>query len=80
MKATTDPEVLLRRGLKALEKNWPEGYWVFVGAGFNLMRCGEDGQRVYIQTEDEFGVGMSVGVDPDYIVESFNIPSDGGDF
>lgn len=72
-------EKQLKARLKSLAAAWPPGYWVFVGSGgFNLMACGEDGKRVF-QSYDRDAHDKG-GVDPAYIVETFKIPSDGGDW
>ena len=58
--------------LNALTRTWPFGYWIFAADGkLHLMKSGPDGNRVYLP---------SGGVDPDYIVASYSIPSDGGDW
>ncbi len=58
--------------LRRLAKKWPDTLWIFAdGNSLHVTRCGKDGERVMLPTE---------GVDPDMIVESINIPNDGGDF
>lgn len=60
------------RALKALARDWPDGLWVFSADGaLNVMRTGPSGERVMLETG---------GVDPEYIVDSIKIPSDGGDW
>jgi len=64
-------ERLVRR-LRQLEKEWPEGYWLFAASGtLCLMREKSDGRAT----------GAHGGMDPDDIVASFDgIPNDGGDW
>jgi len=59
--------------LKRLERNWPEGYWLFVDGKVHLMECGDNGERV-------MQPGRGGGVDHSYVVNTFVIPSDGGDW
>lgn len=59
------------RALRKLAKDWPPSLWVFAGVGFYLMQTDTDGNR----PETKFG-----SVSPDYIVERFDIPNDGGDW
>ncbi len=73
------------RALKRLAKKWPKSLWLFVTGTVHVMRCGEDGERVYIPIEDGYlrGPGESSqggGVDPDYMVTTIKMPSDGGDW
>ena len=68
---TVDPQGLLRRRLTTLVKDWPKGYWVWVASGsFHLMCTDAEGQRAYTEGS----------VDPKYIVETFDVPADGGDW
>jgi hypothetical protein len=61
-------EASLVRALKALEKRWPDGgYWLQAGGGINTLALVK-GPRGLEATELQ-----------DATVESFNIPSDGGD-
>lgn len=65
-------EMKVIAALKKLEKNWPKNLWVFCnGQSFTLLELGENGERVM----NDVG-----SVDPDYIVATFNIPNDGGDW
>ena len=49
----------------------PKGYWLFVeGRQLHLMKKGNDGKHVM---KGQYG-----GVDPDYIVESWEVDIDGG--
>lgn len=57
--------------LKRLEEKWPNSLWIFAtGEELNILRT-VDGKRVY---KDDGSV------DESYIVDSVNIPSDGGDW
>ena len=58
--------------LSRLAKKWPDTLWIFAdGNSLHVTRCGADGEHVMLSHG---------GVDPDMIVESINIPNDGGDF
>ena len=58
--------------LRRLAKKWPDTLWIFAdGNSLHVTRCGADGEHVMLSHG---------GVDPDMIVESINIPNDGGDF
>ena len=60
------------RRLKELEENWPDGYWLLSnGNSLDLMKCGEDGEQV---------IRVGGGFDDEFVVESFSIPNDGGDW
>ena len=60
------------RLLNRLVNIWPESLWVWSADGkLYLMHTGPDGERVMTD---------SGGVDDAYIVDAFNIPSDGGDW
>lgn len=67
-------EKQLIAALKRLERNWPDGFWLFVDGMVHLMECGEAGERVYE------GDGTSLKVDQSYKVTQFAIPSEGGDW
>ena len=62
----------LVRRLRQIERDWPEGYWLFSASGtLHLMREKPDGRTT----------GACGGMDRDDIVESFSgIPNDGGDW
>ena len=71
MKLTKEEENAIAT-LKRLEKRWPKTLWLFAtGMSINVMRCGEDGEQV---------TDSSGGMDQDYIVDSIDIPNDGGDW
>lgn len=72
--APRNTEEQLVRQLRALEKSWPKGYWLFSASGsLHLMRHGPDGKPVMLATTG--------GVDPAMIVASFGkIDNDGGDW
>lgn len=58
--------------LGRLEKDWPDDLWVWSAGGvLHVMQNGPDGQRQMTDTG---------GVDPSYTLQSFRIPSDGGDW
>ena len=57
--------------LELLAKNWNPKFWLFVGNGVYLMRCGANGERVYT---------IRGGVSQSEIVNTFIIPADGGDW
>lgn len=68
----TTEEVAAMKALQAIAKKWPKSLWLFSASGsLEVMRCGEDGERVHIS---------DTGIDPDYVVGSINIPNDGGDW
>jgi len=58
--------------LDALAFTWPKGVWLYAADSIlYLMRDGADGKHAVTERG---------GVDPDYIITHFNIPSDGGDW
>jgi hypothetical protein len=60
------------RALQRAARSWPRSLWLFAGAGsLHVMRAGPDGQPV---------MTAAGGVDPDAIVDTINIPCDGGDW
>ncbi len=64
--------------LKRIEKYWPKTLWVFcTGMSMNIMRCKEDGDHATCPDVGSFRGG---GMDPDYVVDTVNIPNDGGDW
>jgi len=68
----TKEELKAINSLKRLAKKWPKSLWLFSnGMGISIMRCGPDGG----QATNEYG-----GMDQDYILDSVNIPNDGGDW
>jgi hypothetical protein len=57
--------------LKRLAKRWPPSLWIFCGSGsVCVMRTAEDGSKAH----------KGEGVDPAYLVDSVQIPNDGGDW
>lgn len=57
--------------LKALAKKWPKDLWIYCADGRLYLMQEEHGERMYTPRG---------GVDPDYCICSFKIPSDGGDW
>jgi hypothetical protein len=58
--------------LKRLEKRWPKGLWLFSnGMSISIMK--------YPENMDDI-VNESGGMNQDYIVDSIDIPNDGGDW
>jgi hypothetical protein len=56
--------------LKRVAKRWPKTLWVFAGNGdLAILRAGPDGEHVHNE---------SGSVDQAYIVDSVDIPNDGG--
>ena len=62
----------LVRRLRQIERDWPEGYWLFSASGsLHLMREKPEGRAT----------GARGGMDQTDIVETFSgIPNDGGDW
>ena len=62
----------LVRRLRQIERDWPEGYWLFSASGsLNLMREKPEGRATRARG----------GMDQTDIVETFSgIPNDGGDW
>ncbi len=62
--------------LKRLAKRWPETLWLLAADGsIHVMRKIENGEHAY------GGANPSPsGLDPNYIVDTINIESDGGDW
>ena len=74
---TTKEEKAAINALNKLSKKWPKTLWVFAdGYGLRIMKCNDEGERVMYP----FGGGKGGGVNPDYMVESIDIPNDGGDW
>lgn len=68
--APNDLEKRAIRALQRLARIWPEDLWIYAeGGSLHVMRLTAEGER---------GITGSGGVDPEYIVESVVIPSDGG--
>lgn len=62
--------------LQRLKKRWPKSLWLFAtGLSISVMRCDENGKRVYFDGHNKDG-----GVNPDYVVDSIDLPNDGGDW
>lgn len=58
--------------LKRLAKKWPKTLWLFAApGGLHVMRRGDDGDHVRRKNDS---------IDPEYILESIDIPNDGGDW
>lgn len=71
----TDPtpeELRAIRALKRLAKTWPKSLWLFSASGsLHVMRADLDGNHVH--TRDG-------GIDGDYLLDTIDIPNDGGDW
>lgn len=69
----TNKEKTAIAALEQLERQWPETLWLF---------C--NGMKVYIMKKDAEGNHATLkeggGMDPDYIVGTVDIDSDGGDW
>ena len=60
--------------LKRLAKRWPKGLWLFSANGtLCVMRCGPNGEQVL--HSDGYG-----GMSQEHIVDTVDIPNDGGDW
>jgi hypothetical protein len=60
------------KALKRLAKRWPKSLWLFSASGsLCVMRTTKHGDPAATPRG---------GVDPDYIVDTINIPNDGGDW
>ncbi len=61
--------------LKSLAKVWPKSLWLFSASGtLCVMKTDEKGHRVHHEHP------QNCGVDQEYIVDTINIPNDGGDW
>ncbi len=70
----TDEEKKAIAALKRIAKKWPKSLWLFSASGeLKVMRTDKNGDRVHFPHPH-------CGVDPAYIVDHINIPSDGGDW
>ena len=70
MQLTKDEKAAIS-ALKRLQKRWPKTLWLFSSSGTLLvMRCDENGERVM----NHLGC-----VHQDYVVDTIDIPNDGGD-
>lgn len=73
----TPDEIRTLKRLRTLERLWPKSLWLFAtGDELHVMKCDEYGQRAFT----ERSLLAYPGVDPLYRVETFKIPSDGGDW
>ncbi len=58
--------------LKRLAKTWPKSLWLFSASGsLHAMRADRDGNHVHTR---------GGGIDPDYLLDTIDIPNDGGDW
>ena len=57
--------------LKRVAARWPKTLWLFCNGNMRVMRNGPDGEHVKRGGD---------GLDPDYIVDTIDIPNDGGDW
>jgi len=68
----TKEEAAAIRSLKRIAKKWPDTLWLFSANGtLCVMKKNDLGERAMLSTD---------GVDPDYLVDSVDIPNDGGDW
>jgi len=68
----SDEEQRAINSLKRVAKKWPKTLWLFSASGtLWVMKRGLEGERVK---------NRDGGVDKDYIIESIDIPNDGGDW
>lgn len=75
MKKYTEKQAVA--ALKRIAERWPDTLWIFTTGGYlHVMRNGPDGEPVYHSASP----GIAPGVDPDYVVASVRVPSDGGDW
>lgn len=71
-------EAAIRR-LKALARVWPPSLWLYSADGtLCVMRLDDLGRRGVMENRP-VNPGYC-GVDPDYIVDTIDIPNDGGDW
>lgn len=71
MNLTTEEKKAIRT-LKRLAQNWPESLWLFsASASLCIMKTDDCGDRIFLSNG---------GVDPDYVIDTINIPNDGGDW
>jgi hypothetical protein len=59
--------------LKKLAQIWPESLWLFSNGTLYVMKTNGIGEKERAMTQ--YG-----GVDPKYIVDTIDIPNDGGDW
>ena len=68
----TKEEELAIKVLKRVAKKWPKSLWLFSASGtLCVMKKNADGQTMMLPT---------LGVDPDYVVDTIDIENDGGDW
>ena len=71
-RAPDKPRTERHFNIEASREEVAESLWLFSASGsLHVMRTGPDGQRIH--TSDD-------GVDQDFIVETIDIPNDGGDW
>jgi hypothetical protein len=74
----TSEEDLAIQLLKKAARHWPDSLWLFTASGMLcVMRKGPDGERVMLHDRRIHDEG---GVDPDYVLDTIDIESDGGDW
>jgi len=71
----TKAEQLAIALLKKTARHWPESLWIFSASGtLCIVKKGKDGKRAML-------IGNRLeGYDPDYLVDTIDIPNDGGDW
>lgn len=72
----TEDEARAIRALTRLAKKWPASLWLFSASGtLCVMRAGPDGDHIH-----NAGGRSKDGVDSAYILDTIDIPNDGGDW
>ena len=75
--------------LKRLAKRWPKSLWLFSASGtLTVMRAGPHGKFMHVHDRpaERFCGGLpgygdvGSGLDPDYCLDTVDIPNDGGDW
>lgn len=75
----TPEEIKAIAALKRVAKIWPESLWLFSASStLNVMKK-RDGEHI-MKLGTSTSRSSSGGVDPDYIIDTINIESDGGDW
>ena len=71
----TEEEARAIRSLKRVARKWPKSLWLYAGSGgLHVMRADPDGGHYH------GGPGGRDAVDPDYLIDTIDLPADGGDW